>query len=216
MATLHENAQNSENRAPARLFLDGAMIYSPGLPARTGALIEGGRFIAFGPKASALFDPETDSHLPMAGSFITPAFGDGHAHPLFAGREAAGPALTGLTTLEAMVAEVGRYAELHPDGWIVGGAYEAAIVEAGDFDARWLDEVVSDRPVLLHAVDHHTIWVNSKALEIAGITSATADPDGGSIARRADGSPKGTLREPAAMDLVILSLIHISEPTRPY
>jgi len=203
MATLHESAQNSQNQAPARLFLDGARIYSPGLPARTGALIEEGRFIAFGPKASALFDPESDSHLSMAGSFIAPAFGDGHAHPLFAGREAAGPALTGLTTLEEMVAEVARYAESHPDGWIVGGAYEAAIVEAGDFDARWLDAVVSDRPVLLHAVDHHTIWVNSTALEIAGITSATADPDGGSIARRDDGSPKGTLREPAAMDLVI-------------
>jgi hypothetical protein len=56
---------------------------------------------------------------------------------------------------------------------------------------------------VLQAVDHHTIWVNSKALEIAGITSATKDPDGGTIARNIDGSPRGTLREPLAIDLIM-------------
>ena len=86
--------------------------------------------------------------------------------------------------------------------WIIGGL-GGGNRKGGDFDARWLDEVVSDRPVVLHAVDHHTIWVNSKALEIAGITARTKDPDGGSIARRTDRSPKGTLREPEAMALVL-------------
>ncbi len=185
-----------------RLFLDGAVIYSPGLPTRVGALIEDGRFLAFGPKASELFNPSTDSTLSLNGKVVAPAFGEGHAHPLFAGREVAGPAVTGLTTLESITAEVGRYAAQKSDGWIVGGAYEAALVEAGDFDAHWLDAVVRDRPLVLHAVDHHTIWVNSKALELAGITADTEEPQGGSIARRADGSPKGTLREPAAIDLV--------------
>ena len=186
-----------------RLYLESALIYSPGRPARVGALIDGGNFIAIGPKAQQLFEPAVDTRIDLAGKFIAPAFGDGHAHPLFAGREAAGPHVTGLTSLTQIIDEISRYAHAHPEGWIVGGAYEAALVESGDFDAHWIDEVVSDRPVLLHAVDHHTIWVNSKALEIAGITAQTKDPVGGSIARRADGTPKGTLREPAAMDLVI-------------
>ena len=163
-------------------------------------LIEDGRVLAHGNEA---LSAKADQSIDLAGAFIMPAFADGHAHPLFAGREAQGPKVNSLQSVAEIVTEVKRFAEASPDSkWIIGGAYEAAIVERGDFDSHWLDEAVNDRPVLLHAVDHHTIWVNSKALEIAGITSATKDPDGGTIARRADGSPKGTLREPAAMDLI--------------
>jgi predicted amidohydrolase YtcJ len=163
-------------------------------------LIQDGRVLAHG---TAAVGAEVDQTIDLAGAFVMPAFAEGHAHPLFAGREAQGPKVNGLQTVAEIVAEVKRFAEASPDSkWIIGGAYEAAIIERGDFDSHWLDEAVNDRPVLLHAVDHHTIWVNSKALEVAGITSMTKDPDGGTIARRADGSPKGTLREPAAMDLI--------------
>ena len=145
-----------------------------------------------------------DRVIDLAGAFIMPAFADGHAHPLFAGRESQGPKVNGLQSVAEIIAEVKRFAELNPNSkWIVGGAYEAAIVERGDFDANWLDEALSDRPVILHAVDHHTIWVNSKALEIAGINANTPNPDGGTIARREDGSPKGTLREPISFDLIL-------------
>ena len=145
-----------------------------------------------------------DNVVDLKGAFLAPAFMDGHAHPLFGGREAKGPLVNGLQTVAEMVAEVKRFAEANPNTpWIVGGAYEAAAVAGGDFLATWLDEVVSDRPVVLQAVDHHTIWVNSKAIEIAGITAATVDPDGGTIARNPDGSARGTLREPSAMDLIM-------------
>lgn len=163
-------------------------------------LIENGRVLAHGAAAIAV---DAEQVLDLKGAFVMPAFADGHAHPLFAGREAQGPKVNGLQSVAEIVAEVKRFSYANPDSkWIIGGAYEAAIIERGDFDALWLDDAVSDRPVLLQAVDHHTIWVNSKALEIAGITSATKDPDGGTIARRTDGSPKGTLREPAAMDSI--------------
>ena len=163
-------------------------------------LIEDGRVLALGTEALAGDAEET---IDLAGAFVMPAFADGHAHPLFAGRESQGPKVNGLQSVTEIVAEVKRFAAANPNSkWIIGGAYEAAVVERGDFDAHWLDEVVSDRPVVLHAVDHHTIWVNSKALEIADITTMTKDPDGGTIARRNDGSPKGTLREPAAIDLI--------------
>ena len=163
-------------------------------------LIENGRVLALGSDAIA---ESADQTIDLAGAFVMPAFADGHAHPLFAGREAQGPKVNGLQSVAEIVAEVKSFADANPDSkWIIGGAYEAALIERGDFDAHWLDEAVSDRPVVLHAVDHHTIWVNSKALEVAGITAATKDPDGGTIARRDDSSPKGTLREPAAMDLI--------------
>jgi len=169
-------------------------------------LVGDGKILAIGQNAADSYDPAVDTRLDLTGQLIAPTFGDGHAHPLFAGREAFGPAVTDLTTLPEILAEIGRYAALHPSGWIVGGAYEAAAIPGGDFEAKWIDELVPDRPVLLHAADHHTIWVNSKALEIAGITSETPDPDGGSIARYEDGSPKGTLREPQAMNLVLSNI----------
>ena len=179
------------------LFRGGKVWVSKGQQS-DALLIESGRIVEIGnPDASA------DEIIELGGGFLMPAFADGHAHPLFAGREAQGPKVNGLQSVAEIVAAVKLFADSNPNAeWIIGGAYEAAIIERGDFDANWLDKAVRDRPVVLHAVDHHTIWVNSKALELAGITADTKDPVGGTIARRDDGSPKGTLREPAAMDLI--------------
>ena len=175
-------------------------MWSAGLGLFEGLAIENGRVISTGSDALKLKGEVID----LNGGFLMPGFIDGHAHPIFAGREARGPRVNNLQSVAEIKSEVARYAKENPnESWIIGGAYEAAIISGGDFDAHWLDEVVSDRPVVLHAVDHHTIWVNSKALEIAGINSNSKDPDGGTIARRADGSPKGTLREPIAFDLIL-------------
>jgi predicted amidohydrolase YtcJ len=184
-----------------RQIFTGGQAWSPGLGLFQGVLVEDGRIIAIGPDA---LNQSADEVVDLGNSFLMPSFGDGHAHPIFAGREAAGPKVNGLQSVKEIQEAVRIFAQANPETpWIIGGAYEAAIISGGDFDTHWLDEVVSDRPVVLHAVDHHTIWVNSKALEIAGITSATTDPAGGSIARRADGSPKGTLREPEAFALIL-------------
>jgi predicted amidohydrolase YtcJ len=182
------------------LFRNGEIWCSRGTYT-SAVLIEDHTVIALGEDAlTAQWDKEID----LEGKFLAPGFIDAHAHPLFAGRESQGPLLNGLQSIEEIVQEVSRYAKANPDkSWIIGGAYEASIVAGGDFEARWLDKAVSDIPIVLHAVDHHTIWVNSKALEIAGITSKTRDPDGGTIARNSDQSPKGTLREPSAIDLIL-------------
>ena len=183
-----------------RIIFKGGSVWSAGLGVFEGLAIEDGRIVATGPAALELPGEVID----LADGFLTPGFIDGHAHPIFAGREARGPKVSNLQSVDEIKTEVARYAKESPnESWIIGGAYEAAIISGGDFDAHWLDEVVSDRPVVLHAVDHHTIWVNSKALEIAGINANTPNPDGGTIARREDGSPKGTLREPIAFDLIL-------------
>ena len=184
-----------------RTLFRNAQCWSAGQEIFDGILVEAGLIIAVGEDAlSSMYDNVID----LDGAFLAPAFLDGHAHPLFAGREAAGPKINGLDSVEKIVRAVHDYSIENIDQpWIIGGAYEAAITESGYFDAHWLDAVVSDRPVVLHAVDHHTIWVNSMALEIAGITADTKDPDGGSIARRADGTPQGTLREPEAIALIL-------------
>jgi predicted amidohydrolase YtcJ len=178
-----------------------ARFWSSGQEIFHDLLVKDSIIIAIGDQTKK-FTAETT--IDLNGAFVIPAFLDGHAHPVFAGREAAGPKINGINTVEEIKAQVKAFAQANPTTpWIIGGAYEAAIIEGGDFDAKWLDEVVSDRPVVLHAVDHHTIWVNSKAIELSGITSATKDPQGGTIARNSDGCAKGTLREPSAMALVL-------------
>lgn len=184
-----------------RTLFRNAQCWSAGVEIFDGILVEGGHIIAIGEDA---LTSKYDEFIDFDGAFLAPAFLDGHAHPIFAGREAAGPQINSLDSVEKIVRAVHEYAVENPESpWIIGGAYEAALIEGGNFDAHWLDAVVSDRPVVLHAADHHTIWVNSMALEIAGITAATKDPDGGSIARRADGTPQGTLREPEAIALIL-------------
>ena len=178
-----------------------ARFWSSGQEIFHDLLVKDSIIIATGEQTKE-FTAETT--IDLNGAFVIPAFLDGHAHPIFAGREAAGPKINGINSIEEIKAQVKAFALANPTTpWIIGGAYEAAIIEGGDFDAKWLDEVVSDRPVVLHAVDHHTIWVNSKAIELSGITSATKDPQGGTIARNSDGCAKGTLREPSAMALVL-------------
>ena len=184
-----------------RTLFHNAQCWSPGQEIFEAILIDGETIIATGAEA---LDSQFDKSIDLHGAHVIPAFIDGHAHPIFGGREAAGPRINGLNSLDEILAEVKNFAINNPDQlWIIGGAYEAAIIDGGDFDAHWLDSVVRDRPVILHAVDHHTIWVNSKALELAGITKQTPDPTGGTIARRGDGAPKGTLREPTAMGLIL-------------
>ncbi|MGE0218023.1 amidohydrolase [Mycolicibacterium sp.] len=144
------------------------------------------------------------ARVDLDGGFVMPSFGDGHAHPLYGGLEAVGPPVRRCTSVDEIVAAVGRYAAEHPEQeWIVGASYDGSLAPDGLFDARWLDAAVPDRPVVLRAWDYHTVWCNSAALQRAGITADTPEPALGSIPRRPDGSPLGTLREWGATDLVM-------------
>lgn len=140
----------------------------------------------------------------LSGGFLMPSFGDGHAHPLYGGLEAVGPAVRACGSVDEIVTAVRRYADAHPDEeWIVGASYDGSLAPNGLFDARWLDAAVPDRPVVLRAWDYHTLWCNSAALQRAGITADTPDPPLGEIPHREDGSVLGTLREWGATDLMM-------------
>lgn len=143
-----------------------------------------------------------DNEVKLAQGYVFPAFRDGHAHPVFAGREAAGPVVTKATSISEIQKILKAYRKDNPDqNWIEGGAYDRSIVEAGLFLASWLDEAVPDVPVVLHASDHHTVWVNSKALAL--IPTPLPKLISGSIDVDASGIPMGVLREPQAMALVL-------------
>lgn len=166
-------------------------------------LISDGVVRAVGDQARSSAPADADT-VDLNGGFLMPSFGDGHAHPLYGGLEAAGPAVRPCRSVDEILAAVKKYAEEHrQQEWIVGASYDGSLAPEGLFDARWLDSVVPDRPVVLRAWDYHTVWCNTAALNRAGITPDTPDPVLGEIPHRADGSVLGTLREWGAVDLVM-------------
>ena len=113
-------------------------------------LIGDGRVLALGDAARAHPEAAGAERVDLGGAFLMPSFGDGHAHPMFGGLERQGPAVRACGSVEEIVAEVRRYAQAHPElPWIFGASYDGSLAEEGLFDARWLDEAVPDRPVVL-------------------------------------------------------------------
>jgi hypothetical protein len=135
---------------------------------------------------------------------VIPGMQDAHIHPISGGIEASACDLNGKSGAQAYVATVKAYAEAHPDEpWILGGGWLMSAFGPGAMPSKeLLDAVVPDRPVYLSSTDGHTTWVNSKALEIAGITRDTPDPADGRIDRDPKtGEAIGSLQEGAG-DLV--------------
>ncbi len=126
------------------------------------------------------------------GGFVMPGFHDAHAHPYAAGEASFQLAVHGWK-VEPIVAEVRAYAEAHPDEpWIIGRGWVSAVMAP---TAKDLDAVDRVRPIVLTDTTGHNVWVNSAALELAQITSATPDPRGGTIVRAADGAATGVLED---------------------
>jgi predicted amidohydrolase YtcJ len=145
---------------------------------------------------------QPDRIIDLDGAFVMPAFRDGHCHPLFAGREHVGPDVTDSSSLAGIANVIRKYADRYPETmWIDGAAYDRSI--AARFHRSELDAIVADRPVVLHGADHHTLWVNSKALELAGLLEAIPIVSTGSVDVDDYGVPTGILREWEAMQLVM-------------
>ena len=183
----------------ATVFRNGR-IWQDGAPRDADLAVADARIVAIGPDLDA---PPGAAVVDLGGGLLLPAFGEGHAHPIFGGLELQGPAVRAQTTVAGIVAEVGRWARANPDAeWVLGASYDPSLSAGGVFEAAWLDAEVPDRPVLLRSADYHTVWCNSEALRRAGVSAQTPDPRLGHIDRNEDGSPRGTLREWHACDLM--------------
>jgi predicted amidohydrolase YtcJ len=134
----------------------------------------------------------------VAGGLLAPGFVDAHVHAVQAGLERTRCDLSEASTRDDYLATIESYAEANPDlPWILGGGWAMAAFPGGTPSAADLDAVVPDRPVFLPNRDHHGAWVNTRALELAGITRETPDPPHGRFERDPDGAPTGTLHEGA-------------------
>ncbi|MFC8448239.1 amidohydrolase [Kitasatospora sp. NPDC057223] len=189
----------------ADMLFTGGRIHTgdPAAPVTDALAVTAGRITALGAAALAQRGGATRV-VDLAGGALLPSWGDGHVHPLLGGVGLRGVPVRDCTSLAEVVEAVRAWAAEHPEAeWIRGDAFDPWLAEGGLFDARLLDAVVPDRPVLLRTMDHHTGWANSEALRRAGYTAGTPQPAGGEIVRRPDGEPLGTLREFGALDPVL-------------
>lgn len=136
--------------------------------------------------------------IELAGRMVLPGFQDAHVHPPIGGLARLRCDLHERRGLDTYLQIVQDYAESHPDeAWIRGDGWHMADFPGGTPRREDLDRVVSDRPVYLRNRDVHGAWVNTRALELAGISNETPDPPDGRIERDSAGMPSGTLHEGA-------------------
>jgi hypothetical protein len=135
----------------------------------------------------------------LGGHFVMPGFNDAHLHLSDAGLQKLNVDLTGVKTLDEFRNRVlAKVEAAKPGDWILGGGWDETLWPVKTLPGRWdLDEVAGGHPVFLDRVDGHLAVANTRALQLANVTIASRDPEGGQIDRDANGQPTGILRDTA-------------------
>jgi predicted amidohydrolase YtcJ len=141
------------------------------------------------------------------GKTLLPGLIDAHGHILSYGLSLMQANLVGTLSEDSAVESAVNYAKANPGiAWIQGRGWNQTQWENTKFPtAKSLDKHFPNTPVWLSRVDGHAGWANTKAMELAGITSATKSPTGGDIIRDESGKPTGIFID-NAMDLMTKSI----------
>ncbi len=196
---------------PATLVLTGGKIVTvdPELGNHSAIALRGHKIAAVGSAADiAAYVGENTEVIDLKGRLVIPGFIEGHGHYLSLGRARQILDLASVKTWDDIVNMVAVAVDkAQPGEWIFGRGWHQDKWD-GDFadseeivdgvpanDA--LSAISKDNPVYLGHASGHAAYANAAALAAAGITAASVDPEGGTIVRKADGSPSGLLRENA-------------------
>jgi predicted amidohydrolase YtcJ len=206
-------AQNAPQKPKADLIFTRGNIYtgvvdaasSLGAGKRAEALaVVGDHILAVGTRDEImkLKGPDTKV-VDLDGRFVMPGFNDAHMHLASAGLEKMNVNLVGAKTLDEFRERLRAKADAAaPGAWVVGEGWDETLWPVKVLPTRWdLDEVSGQHPVYLGRVDGHVGVANTRALQLASVTVASRDPEGGKIDRDDAGTPNGILRE-KAQDLV--------------
>ncbi len=174
---------------------------SLGAGSRSEALaVVGDRIFAVGKRDEImkLKGPETKI-VDLDGHFVMPGFNDAHMHLASAGLEKMNVNMVGAKTLDEFRDRLRAACDgAEPGDWVVGEGWDETLWPVKTPPTRWdLDEVSGKHPVYLQRVDGHIGVANTRALQLASVTVASRDPDGGKIDRDDAGTPNGILREKA-------------------
>ncbi len=198
--------------APDLVILNGSVItFDPGTPRASALAVADGRILCTGDTATirALAGPQTRV-IDAQGGSVLPGFIDSHVH-LFGGSvELDYLDLGGKTGFEAVTAAVRAGAAADPGARLVFAVQaDYSMFGAGHRTTRHdLDRVLPDRPFAMFASDHHTIWANTRALDLAGLLAGGATEVGSEIVMGPDGHAEGELREPGAYARILALTPH--------
>lgn len=208
-----------------RVFINGKVFTADTqVPFAECFVVENGKITWIGKEKDL---PETGYPVvDLAGKRVIPGFVDSHMHPVILADCAAKisclpPRIHSIEELEEAIREESKNKE--PGQWIQGWGYDEEKFAEHRSPNRWdLDKAATEYPVELLRSCSHIRSVNSKALELAGITKDTPDPQGGEIDRDEKGEPTGILKENArhlvgtvlpekSKEQVIESLVSLSQ-----
>ncbi|KAL3814746.1 hypothetical protein ACJIZ3_016014 [Penstemon smallii] len=200
----------------ADLLVMNATIYTSDaiLPFADSMAIRSGRIIRIGNYSSVqdLAGPETTT-LNLEGKVVVPGFIDSHVHLISGGLQMARVRLRGVSQKIQFVNKVREaVSNMQHGSWLLGGGWSNDLWGGELPVASWIDDITPHNPVWFTRIDGHMGLANSLALNIAGISNSTLDPDGGAVMR--DGiEPTGLLVD-SAMKLVLSSIPEVSVEER--
>jgi predicted amidohydrolase YtcJ len=194
-------------RDRADLILHNGAVHTlqNGFPVVSAIAITGDRVTAVGDDTTVrqFADRKTET-IDLQGKTVIPGINDSHLHAAVWGLsqppfsiDVGPPAVASIAGVAEVVAKAVR--ERKSGEWITGRGWDQPYFAEGRAPTRAdLDKVSPDHPVILTEFSGHAIWVNSKALALAGIDRTTVPPQGGVVVKDAAGEPTGVLFEGAA------------------
>lgn len=208
MSVLAGNANAQQSHIAADVIVLHGRVYTVNRhqPWAQALAIRGDKIMAVGSDAEIQkYRGDSTKIIDARNHVVLPGFTDAHVHFMGASLRLGQLRLEGAADVLEIQRRLKSFVDAHPNAsWILGTGWVYSVFGAAAVpNKKYLDEVVRDRPVFLSAYDHHSYWVNSKALELAGITRETPDPPNGTIVREPQtGEATGMLKEFSAAALV--------------
>jgi predicted amidohydrolase YtcJ len=211
IAGLIVGAQREDNDGPVDLIVRNANIYTAD---RRGTVAEavavrGNQILRVGSnrEIARLQRPQTIV-VDARGGAVLPGFNDAHVDLIGGGLRLAIADLSGAASSTEVLDLIRVWTNANPGtGWVVASGWSPDQFKNGLPTRHLLDSVIKDRPALIYAADEgdRLVWVNSRALQLAGITRKTPDPADGAIIRDGRrGEPSGVLRGTVASTVATL------------
>jgi len=197
----------AQSQPTADLLITHGRVYTVNAkqPWAEAVAIRGDKIVAVGSAAEIdHYRGAATKEIDAGGNLVLPGFTDCHIHFLSGSLSLQRIYLDDAPDIAEIQRRVKAYADTHPkQPWVLGRGWQYSSVGSTNLpDKKYLDEIVSDRPVYLESYDGHTWWANTKAMQLAGINKDTPNPPGGEIVRDPrTGEATGVFKEDPADEL---------------